>query len=242
MKLAVCDNESSHISHISALLSAYREKKGVSLRWSSFSSGFALLAAMDSGETFDAVLLDIYMDGLNGMEVAKQIRGANNSIHIVFLTASPLFAVESYTVEALDYLLKPITQQRLFLTLDRLIGRKSAAAGLGFTVKDTEGRITRILENQLMYLEAMGHYVVLYHSNGTSTKTLTAFSSLIEPLLSHGDFVQSHRSYVVNLRFIHRIGKQELVMLNGSKIPLPKSRHQLLTDRFHDFIFGGAQL
>ncbi len=240
MNLAVCDNETSHISHISEILSAYRREKMISMNWTSFQSGFALLSALDRGEVFDAVLLDIYMDDMNGMEVAKQIRAMNNSMHIVFLTSSAFHAVESYSVEAVDYLLKPITQERLFLTLDRLVNRMADTAEHGFTVKDTEGRITKIIWSQLMYLEAMGHYVVLHHANGTTTKTLMAFSSLLEPLLSQGDFIQSHRSYVVNLRYIHRIGKHELVMLNGAQIPLPKSRYQQLTDRFHDFIFGGA--
>ena len=242
MKLAVCDNEISQISQVTELLSAYRAQKGIDLRWSAFQSGFALLSALDSGEDFDAVLLDIYMEGMNGMEAARQIRAVNSSMHIVFLTSSPLFAVESYTVEAADYLLKPIAQQRLFLTLDRLVSRISTNGAHGFTVKDTDGRITRILLDQLMYLEAMGHYAVLHHANGTTTRTLTAFSVLMEQLLPHADFIQSHRSYVVNLRYVHRIGKHELVMLNGTQIPLPKSRHQQLTDRFHDYIFGGERL
>jgi len=239
VNLAVCDNETIHISHITEILSAYRREKLVSINWIPFQSGFALLSALDQGEVFDAVLLDIYMDDMNGMEVAKRLRAMNSSIHIVFLTSSAFHAVESYSVEALDYLLKPITKERLFLTLDRLISRMADTAEHGFTVKDTEGRVTKVVWNQLMYLEAMGHYVLLHHANGTVTKTLMAFSSLLEPLLSQGDFIQSHRSYVVNLRYIHRIGKHELIMLNGAQIPLPKSRHQQLSDRFHAFIFGG---
>ena len=240
MNLAICDNETSHISHISKLLTTYCKERMRSMEWSSFQTGFALLAALDQGEVFDAVLLDIYMDDMNGMEVAKRIRAINSSIHILFLTSSPLFAVESYTVEALDYLLKPIIQERLFISLDRLVARIADTAEHGFTVKDTEGQVTKVLWKQLMYLEAMGHYVVLHHANGTSTKTHMAFSSLLETLLSQKEFVQSHRSYVVNLRYVHRIGTHELVMLNGTRIPLPKSRHQQLSDRFRDFIFGGA--
>ena len=239
MKLAICDDEISHVSQVTRILTAYRQKKMTGLAWTCFSSGFALLAALEHGEFFDAVILDIYMDDMNGMEVAKQIRAMNSSIHIVFLTSTPLFAVESYAVEATDYLLKPVDEEKLFRSMDRLLGRLENSAGQGITVRDTEGRITKVIWNQLLYLEAMGHYVVLHHANGTSTKTLMAFSSLLEPLLSQGDFVQSHRSYVVNLRYVHRIGKHELVMLNGEQIPLPKSRYQQISDRFHDFIFGG---
>lgn len=242
VNLAVCDNEISHISQISDLLSSYRKEKIADLHWTPFQSGFALLAALDRGETFDAVLLDIYMDDMNGMEVAKRIRAMNSGMHIVFITSSAFHAVESYSVEAVDYLLKPVTEEKLHRALDRLATRMEDNAEYGFTVKDTEGRVTKVIWNQLMYLEAMGHYVLLHHANGSSTKTLMPFSSLLEPLLSHGEFVQSHRSYVVNLRYVHRIGTHELVMLNGAQIPLPKSRHQQLSDRFRDFIFGGEAL
>lgn len=242
MNLAVCDDDVRHIDYITELLSAYRKEKAVSLRWTIFSSGFALLDALDHGEIFDAVLLDIYMGDMNGMDVARHIRGMNNSMHILFLTASPQFAVESYCVEATDYLLKPIKKERLFQSLDRLFSRMDTAAEYGTTVKDTDGRIIKILWNQLMYAEAMGHYVLFHHANGTVTKALLPLSSLLESLLSHGDFVQSHRSYIVNLRYVHRIEKRGLVMLSGTQIPLPKSRYQQLTDRFHDVIFGGEAL
>lgn len=242
MHLAVCDNEITDISHVAEILSAYRRQKMISLSWTSFQSGFALLAALEQGDVFDAVLLDIYMDDMNGMEVATQIRAMNSNMHIIFLTSSTLFAVDSYSVEAVDYLLKPITEEKLYRSLDRLVDRLADLSEHGFIVRDTDGRMTKIIFNQLMYLEAMGHYVVLYHANGTTTKTLMQLSSLLALLLSQGDFIQSHRSYVVNLRYIHRIGKHELVMLDGTQIPLPKSRHQLLSDRFHDYIFGGEGL
>ena len=239
MNIAICDDEIHHISQVTQILSDYRMDKLVTLNWTTFQSGFALLSALDRGEIFDAVFLDIYMTDMNGMEVAKRIRAMNSSIHIIFLTSSSHFAVESYTVDATDYILKPISKEKLYASMNKLSSRLVKTSNQGITVKDTDGRITKVVWNQLMYVEAMGHYVMLHHANGTSTKTLLSFSSLIEQLLSQSDFVQSHRSYVVNLRYVHRIGKRELIMLNGAQIPLPKSRHQQLSDRFHDAIFGG---
>lgn len=241
MQLAICDDESSQISDIADLLMVYRKEKLPSLGWTAFGSGFALLDAMAHGETFDAVLLDIYLRDMNGMDVARSIRAVNSSIHILFLTSSPLFAVESYSVDASDYMLKPIRQEKLFQTLDKLVSRLEATAEFGIAVKDTEGRITKVLWSQLMYMEAMGHSVVLHHANGTTTQTFLAFSSLLEQLLSQEVFVQTHRSYVVNLHYVHRVGKNELILLNGAKLPLPKSRYQEISDRFHNVIFGGGE-
>lgn len=239
MNLAVCDDDARHIASITDILTAYRKEKMIPLQWTTFPSGFALLAALDHGEVFDAVLLDVYMGDMNGMDVAKHIRGMNNSMHILFLTSTSRFAVESYSVEATDYILKPIKKDRLFQSLDRILSRMDTTAEHGITVKDTDGRIIKVLWNQLMYVEAMGHYVMLHHANSTATKTFLSFSSLLEQLRSHGDFIQSHRSYIVNLHYVHRIEKHGLVMLNGAQLPLPKSRYQQLSDRFQDVIFGG---
>lgn len=242
MHLAICDDEMSQISYISDLLMAYRKEKLPSLRWTTFQSGFALLDAMERGEIFNAVLLDIYMSDMNGMDVAKSIRTTNSSVHILFLTSSPLFAVESYSVDASDYMLKPIKEDKLFQSMDKLVVSMETTAEYGIAVKDTEGRITKVLWSQLMYLEAMGHYVVMYHANGTSTRTLYSFSSLLKQLLVQSSFVQTHRSYIVNLNYVHRISKNEIVLLNDAKLPLPKSRYHEISDKFHNIIFGGGAI
>lgn len=94
MYLAFCDDEASGRASLAALLEAYRAEKLPSLRWASFQSPYALLAAVER-ERFDAVLLDILMPEMDGMRVARALRAVNASIDLVFLTSSPDYAVES---------------------------------------------------------------------------------------------------------------------------------------------------
>ena len=237
MHLAICDDEISQIMNITSLLEAYRNEKLPSLRWSVFQTGFSLLSAMEQGFTFDGVLLDIYMADMNGMEAAHGIRSINNNISIIFLTSSPDFAVESYQVEALDYVLKPINQDKLFRSLDKLINHLNISKEQGIVVRNTDGSISKVLWNRLMYLEAMGHYAVLYHADDTSTKTLLSFSSLLEQLATQKNFVQIHRSYMVNLHYVHRIEKNKIVLLNGTSLPLPRSRYQNVSEYFQNLLF-----
>lgn len=81
------------------------------------SDGFSLISAMEQGETFDGVLLDIFMTDMNGMDVARNIRTVNDNVHIMFLTSSSDYAVESYQVDASDYILKPLNQENYFILL-----------------------------------------------------------------------------------------------------------------------------
>lgn len=241
MYLAICDDEISQISHITTLLEAYRKERLPSLRWSAFQTGFSLLSAMEQGQAFDGVLLDIYMVDMNGMEVARSIRTVNDSINIMFLTSSSDFAVESYQVEASDYMLKPITQEKLFRLLDKMVNRLKIAEEQGMIVKNADGNITKVLWNRLMYLEAMGHYGVLYHADGTSTRTTLSFSSLLKEIETQKNFIQIHRSYVVNLHYIHRIEKTKVILLDGTELPLPRSRYQKVADYFQNVLFEGVK-
>ncbi|MDD4689661.1 MAG: LytTR family DNA-binding domain-containing protein [Eubacteriales bacterium] len=239
MYIAICDDDKDYILHITQQLAKYRIEKLSDIRWASFQTGLSLLSAIEDGEIFDAVVLDIYMNEINGLDVAKKIRDMNKSIDIIFLTSSPLFAVDSYSVDAIDYIIKPIKEEKLHQVLDKLISQKETISDQGIPVKDSEGGITKVIWNQLMYMEAMGHYTLLYHRNGTTTRTSTSFTSLLKQASSQNCFVQTHRSYAVNLHYVHRIAKNEIVMLCGSKLPLPKSRYQNISERFHDVIFGG---
>lgn len=241
MYLAVCDDELAQIVHITKLLEVYRKEKLPSLRWSAFQTGFALLSALEQGQVFDGILLDIYMVDLNGMEVARSIRAMNNHTNIMFLTSSSDFAVESYQVDASDYMLKPIHQDKLFRTLDKLVSRLEIAEEQGFVVKNTDGGITNVLWSRLMYIEAIGHYSILYHAGGTFTRTSLSFSSLLNQVKHREHFIQIHRSYAVNLYYVHCITRNEIVLLDGTALPLPRSRYQEVSDYFQNIIFGGMK-
>lgn len=99
----------------------------------------------------------------------------NDNINIMFLTSSSDFAVESYQVDACDYMLKPVNRDKLFHMLDKLVNRLKIAKEQGIVVRNTDGGITKVLWSRLMYLEAMGHYGVLYYADGTSTRTALSF-------------------------------------------------------------------
>lgn len=237
MYLAICDDEVSQLTQITGILETYREKRLPSLQWSTFQTGFSLLSAMEQGQFFDGVLLDICMTDMNGMDAARSIRTLNDSIPIIFLTSSPDYAVESYRVEAFDYLLKPVTQPMLFQMLDRLLRRTEMSEMDSIIVRNKDGSITKVLLNRVMYLEAMGHYGVLYHADGSCTKTTLSFSSLLKQLAVHSHFVQIHRSYMVNLHYVHRIDKNTIILLNGTVLPLPRSRYREVAACFQNILF-----
>ncbi|NCB64453.1 MAG: response regulator, partial [Clostridia bacterium] len=106
MRIAICDDDPRELSRLVHLLDAYRREAGQEILCATFSSGGDLLEHMKGGE-YDLILLDVLMPGQDGIQVAREIRSFDRAIKLLFLTASPEFAAESYGVDAFYYLLKP---------------------------------------------------------------------------------------------------------------------------------------
>ena len=119
MYIAVCDDQTEELKDLTELLGAWETDRGTPVRVKSFRSAAELLDAARH-ERFTLYLLDIMMPGLNGMDAAREIRGFDKAADIIFLTSSPGFAYDSYSVQALEYLLKPIRAKTLYPILDRL--------------------------------------------------------------------------------------------------------------------------
>lgn len=238
MYLAVCDDELAQLELITRLLDNYPQKPLLSLHWKTFQSGYALLSALEEGEMFDAILLDIYMLNANGMDIAKSIRRFNEYIPILFLTSSPDYAVESYRVNAADYLLKPLTAEKLFPPLDKLFHQLNTVAKQGIVVKNTTDGMTRILFNNLLYLEAEGHASLLHCADKQIIRTATSFSKLCKQLFAYPEFIQIHRSYLVNLQHVHRVTKKEVFLLDGTALPLARSHQLAVSEAFLNYSFN----
>lgn len=222
MKIALCDDDKQELSRMSALLDSYQIKKGTHFTVSLFHNSFKL-AADARAEHYDLYLLDIIMPGLNGMELAKEIRIFDKAADIIFLTTSPEFAVESYTVKATNYLMKPIDQEQLFASLDEILEAREQEAGKFLMLKSTIG-VHKIRLTSLMYVEAQNRKVIYYLANGEQIACTDRFSTICEQLLQHPEFIQTHRSFLVNMNYIRLIGTIDMQLQNGTTLPLAQRR------------------
>ena len=117
MRIAACDDNLEFLQELSELLNKYSEESRINVEYKMYTNPFELVTQMEKGIHYDIILMDVCMPGMNGIQCAKDIRGYDNFVKIVFLTSSKEYAVESYTVKAHDYLLKPIEKDRLFTVL-----------------------------------------------------------------------------------------------------------------------------
>lgn len=174
----------------------------------------------------DAVFLDVEMPEMNGLDLAKQLRQKDRDIPIVFMTAYSQFALESYEVNAFDYLLKPIDQEKVENLLKRLKSIKPTLEPTLFVELDG---LHKLIQNQIYALEAQGHQTKIILEN-ESLLVRESFSSLKNRLCS--DFVMSHRSYLINLNHVKQVQSDTVILENNERIPLSRRMVKVFSEAF----------
>ncbi len=171
---------------------AWEEDRGTPVRVKSFRSAAALLDAARH-ERFTLYLLDIMMPGLNGMDAARENpRGFDKAADIIFLTSSPGFAYDSYSVKALEYLLKPIRAKTLYPILDRLDRERRPQEAL--TLR-TGGIIVRVPFSQLTYVEVNGKHLYFNLADGQVREVVGSMKEYEDALLTRPELMaRIHRS------------------------------------------------
>lgn len=234
LKIAICDDDIRELSRIAKLINRYQEEKKFSLKYEAFSSVIELLENMRSS-SYDILLLDILMPGLNGMQAAREIREFDNEIKIIFLTSSPEFAVESYAVDAHYYLMKPGTEEKLFPILDKLFFDAQRAAQ-ALHIKSSSGMM-RIPFNKLEFLEVMNKKLSFHLTDGSVKEIYGSLSDFETQLICREEFIKVHRSYIVNMGCIQELSSKELTTYTRQRIPTSRLVYGKVRQAYMEYLF-----
>jgi len=179
-----------------------------------------------SGTEIDACFLDIIMPRMNGIKLAEKLRKSNFTNDIVFLTTSNDFASQSYQVQAFDYLLKPLTVEKVSNVITKLKKAHENADKDGLTVM-AQSVARFIMFRHISHVEVVSHNVYIKLLDKSLVKAYGTFNKIAEQLLADGRFAQCHRSFIVNLDEITTVTNNELTMKNGSRIPISRGYLQV---------------
>lgn len=225
LSIAICDDETEYVQQIVNFVREYLYHHSTeSGQIHTFQRGQELLYQVEETGGFDLYLLDIIMPGLNGIETGQHLRQMGDGGEIVYLTTSPDYAVDSYSVRAFFYLLKPLEKERLFEVLDaavkKLIDRRSRAVLI--TTRDGP---RRILLDQILYVERVGRGLRYYCAGGTvdSMSLRVPFHTAVEPLLADPRFCQCGSSFAFNLQHVAGVKGQEVLLDSGQSVAIPRA-------------------
>lgn len=194
--------------------------------WESFSRG-----------AYDFVFLDIFMDGMNGMETGRLLYQSDPDCRIIFLTTSPDFAIQGYEVRAFRYLLKPISQRILFPLLQEcvMLSRQYHRRLLvRMNREDVE-----IPYSQIQYALISGRNTEFHLTEKVVTiSSHFPFAQLVAPLLEDRRFVICNRGIVVNLEYVNRLTDESFLMSSGDTVSISRREYAKARKRYLEFSFA----
>ena len=219
-KIAICDDSQADAEYIATLVKEWAKDRIVKIR--TYPSAEAFMFNYAEEKDFDILLLDIEMGKMDGVTMAKAIRQDKESVQIVFITGYSEYIADGYDVAALHYLIKPVKKEQLWSVLDRAAERlkKNEKELLLKTADETVVMPVR----EIRYLDVQQNYVTVHGKVDVTVKrTLGEFEKELDER-----FFRLGRSYIVNLTCVRRISKTEVILTDGSAIPLPRGQYDAL--------------
>ncbi len=214
-----------------------QEKANYSI--SHFYSGEAFLKAF-SPDKYQTVFCDILLgDGINGIDVAKEIRKISKDIPIVFTTTEKSFALESYEVQAFDYLVKPYSEERVSAVLKRII--KTHNIKQYMTVKSGREDF-RFCIDDLMYVLSLRNSIEIFLSSGKSIQSYIPFGSICDDMPQQMRFLSPARGIIVNLDYVDYILGDDFILKNSVRIPISRAKKHEMKQAFADYAISKTRM
>ena len=217
MNILICDDKTDDALELKAMINEVYSDANIVISNTTTDA----LSYIGQGKMPYVCFLDIIMPGMNGISLAEEMRKNGYNGHIVFLTVSSDFAVQSYKVKAFSYLLKPTNKAEVLRVLQELRDEYKAANALGIPIR-TKKLTGFVLFKDLSYIEVSSHKVYFRLTNGEEIAVNAAFSEVAPKLLEDSRFIQCHGSFVINMDEIRTISGQVIVMRSGAKIPVSR--------------------
>lgn len=232
MIILICDDMVSETRELTKLL----EAEGHNVI--AFNKGADALEYIEDGGYTDACVFDIVMPEMNGMELAVAVRKTGWEGWIIFLSTSSNYGPQSYEVKAFDYLLKPVTPDRVRAMLQKLVDAEKDADKKSLMLK-IGGVMRAVRYRDISHVEATRNTVTYHLTDGTRADVYISFHETAEQLLSDSRFAQCHRSFIVNMNEIETIAGLEIVMRVGARVGISKSYAEV-KKRYFEYGLRGA--
>ena len=185
---------------------------------------------------FDLVILDIDMPGRNGVEAARALREHDESVALMFVTNMPQYALEGFSVDAVDYILKPISYPNFRVKMQKALRYVERNRDYPISLKTTQGYV-KLMVSDIRYIESELHYLTFHTKSGDYR--IRGLLSGNEALLAPYHFSRCNASYLVNLRYVEAI-KGNDVIVAGSALPISRGRKASFLSDFTKYM-GGIQ-
>lgn len=233
MKIAICDDEEKIIDEVMITVDSIISEYGYVGEYDSFIDGTELITKCIEEKThYDIYILDILMDSINGIDLAKKIRNIDRDGIIIFLTSFKNWMAEAFDVQAFHYIMKPIEkikiQQVFRKCMDYLQDRK-----ILYAFKQGK-KITTVFYKNIYYFESDKRKVII-HTNEANFEYYDTIAS-VQNKIGEELFTRTHASYFVNMDHIRSFDGKDILLDNGMQIPVSKKYINVFNKNFMQYI------
>lgn len=233
MRIAIVDDLADERAWLKERLARQLALRGAEAELLAFDSGESFLAA-EKKQRFTAAFLDIYMDGMSGMEAAKELRKTDASCLLVFTTTSADHALEGFQVRALHYLVKPFSESELSALLDEMLAKLPRPEP--FLAVKVGGSDVRLFYRDMICAEHFAHMINIHTTAGKTLATRQSFKVFTEPLRKDARFFVCGRGVIVNLEHAADFQDAAFCMTDGSRVYVSQELRKSARQAFMEFL------
>ena len=240
--VALCDDEQAELDKMRALLEKYSaEHPKRELSVECFENAETFLGRIRE-EVYepDLILLDIFMNGKTGIEAAREFRGMGVKSRIAFLTSSTDYALEAFEVDAVQYLVKPVSEMSIFDFLDKVF-ESIEQERKRYVLLKVDNTVRRIMVNSVVCCESQRKNQYLHFSDGTSLCLHMTMAGLEKLFAPFPEIMRLGSSYIINLEHVDILNAHELRMDDGRVIYMPRGSWQNVREKYFDYYCGGEE-
>lgn len=238
IKIALCDDDVKALPVIAGAAESAFGEKGIRAEILRFTSGKALLQAMEQTR-FQIILLDIEMPGMDGIAVGKKLREKGDGTQIVYVSEAESRVFESFLVQPLGFVRKSNFLNDIAAVVELYVRTCVRDERGDYIEFQTRSGLLNLKSRQICYIEGSRNYQLLYLDGQKEPTEVKMTMEKLEAATRLHDFIRIHKGYLVNYRFIQRISATVVTLLDGTQLPIGRSKAAEVKSKYLS-ILGGA--
>ena len=233
-KIAIVEDELSYAQTLTKYIEKYGKQNDISFICNHFKNGVHFLEEYDA--SYDLIFMDIQMPYINGMDTAQKLREIDSQVLLIFITNLSQYAIKGYSVNAFDYVLKPISYHDFAMKISHALRRISATKKEASIMIQATTKTVRVPVDKIRYIEIDGHHLI-YHigppGNETTYRQYATMKSILDKMEGY-DFSRCNNCYLVNLYYVQNISGYT-VTVDGYELQISQPRKKEFVSDFKNY-------
>lgn len=230
VRIAIVEDDPAYTLQLQQYLAQYEQTSGERFAITCFRDGDEIALSYEA--KYDIILMDIEMRYMNGMTAAEEIRTHDREVVIIFITNTPQYALKGYAVDALDYVLKPISYYAFSQRIERALARMQRRTRKYVHIIGREST-SKVEMSRIYYVEVQGHDLVYHTADGIIESRGTMKDT--EDVLDGSMFFRCNKGFLVNLEQVQGI-RDDNAIVGGEEVQISRAKKKAFLDALNNYI------